>query len=88
MQASAWNKKRIALVRMKAMDVFRGATLGDCFFKRLAGRARPQSGKNFRAGLGVGDVPHFGLGLAPERLCDRGRRMHLQRKCVVRVEQL
>lgn len=68
-------------------DFFDGTVLQGGF-KRFAGHSFFETDVEFRIGDGVGDIPHFGFGLAAEFTGYRGWRVDLNGEIIAAIENL
>jgi hypothetical protein len=88
MDASAGQEQRGVLFGFDAMKAFRHGAVRDAALEFRAGDAALEAHENFRAGRGLGHIPHLRLGLAAEFRRDVRRRMDLKGKLVLRIDDL
>src|SRR5947207_12006854 len=87
MQSPARQKDGVAGFNRNLMSITLCFSQFEGLDESAARRTLFQSGKNLSFRRGVGDVPELGFGFTAKFLSDRWRRMHLQRKIFLSVEQ-
>ena len=88
MEAARGDEDRITGRGAHRMHAIGNRAIGDRGFERLTGHAVFESDIKFRAGIAIGDEPHFRFRFAVQRCGKRDWRMHLDGKIVARVEDL
>ena len=78
----------IALPDRDSMKAFAHAAATDALFELRPCYASFKPNIKFRAGIGVGDVPHFGFRIAAQLAGFGCGRMHLERKLFSRIQNL
>ena len=88
MEAAGGDEDRITGRGAHRMHAIGNRAIGDRGFERLTGHAVFEADIKFRAGIAIGDEPHFRFRFAVQRCGKRDWRMHLDREVVARVEDL
>jgi len=82
------NEDGLAFLRLNGMDDVGHATIGEGGFEALTSDAFFEARVEFRAGIGIGDEPHLGFGVASEGWGEMGGWVDLDGEVVAGIEDL